>query len=601
MQQTPSRQSPTSSYPRSWIREQELGYCEDGIDTTITIWINPQPRIEVSASDTLCFDEGTTFDVSTVTPSINTTGTWVYDLVVTPSDPGVTGFTPTENDRTTLNFTDLLVNNTNTVQTVTYQFIPKILDPRTGLAYCEDGIDTTITIWINPQPRIEVSASDTLCFDEGTTFDISTVTPSINTTGTWVYDLVVTPSDPGVTGFTPTENDRTSLNFTDLLVNTTNTVQTVTYQFIPKILDPRTGLAYCEDGIDTTITIWINPQPRIEVSASDTLCFDEGTTFDISNGNSFDTTTGTWVYDLVVTPSDPGVTGFTPTENDRTTLNFTDLLVNTTNTVQTVTYQFIPKILDPRTGLAYCEDGIDTTITIWINPQPRIEVSASDTLCFDEGTTFDISTVTPSINTTGTWVYDLVVTPSDPGVTGFTPTENDRTSLNFTDLLVNTHKHRPDSHLPVHSQDPGSANRGWPTARTASIPPSPSGSTPSQELLVSASDTLCFDEGTTFDISTVTPSINTTGTWVYDLVVTPSDPGVTGFTPTENDRTTLNFTDLLVNNTNTVQTVTYQFIPKILDPRTGLAYCEDGIDTTITIWINPQPRIEVSASRYPLL
>jgi gliding motility-associated-like protein len=572
-----------------------LAYCEDGIDTTITIWINPQPRIEVSASDTLCFDEGTTFDISTVTPSINTTGTWVYDLVVTPSDPGVTGFTPTENDRTTLNFTDLLVNNTNTVQTVTYQFIPKILDPRTGLAYCEDGIDTTITIWINPQPRIEVSASDTLCFDEGTTFDISTVTPSINTTGTWVYDLVVTPSDPGVTGFTPTENDRTSLNFTDLLVNTTNTVQTVTYQFIPKILDPRTGLAYCEDGIDTTITIWINPQPRIAVSASDTLCFDEGTTFDVSTVTPSINTTGTWVYDLVVTPSDPGVTGFTPTENDRTTLNFTDLLVNNTNTVQTVTYQFIPKILDPRTGLAYCEDGIDTTITIWINPQPRIEVSASDTLCFDEGTTFDISTVTPSINTTGTWVYDLVVTPSDLGVTGFTPTENDRTTLNFTDLLVNatntvqtvTYQFIPKILDPrtglAYCED------GIDTTITIWINPQP-------RIEVSASDTLCFDEGTTFDISTVTPSINTTGTWVYDLVVTPSDPGVTGFTPTENDRTTLNFTDLLVNNTNTVQTVTYQFIPKILDPRTGLAYCEDGIDTTITIWINPQPRIEVSAS-----
>jgi hypothetical protein len=53
-------------------------------------------------------------------------------------------------------------------------------------------------------------------------------------------------------------------------------------------------------------------------------------------------------------------------------------------------------------------------------------------------------------------------------------------------------------------------------------------------------------------------------------------PGVTGFTPTENDRTTLNFTDLLVNNTNTVQTVTYQFIPKILDPRTGAGLLRGG-------------------------
>ena len=72
----------------------------------------------------------------------------------TASDAGVTGYTPTGSDLTTMNFTDLLINNTDIVQTVTYQFTPKILGPNGTTAYCENGVDTTITIWINPQPKL---------------------------------------------------------------------------------------------------------------------------------------------------------------------------------------------------------------------------------------------------------------------------------------------------------------------------------------------------------------------------------------------------------------------------------------------------------------
>jgi hypothetical protein len=268
-----------------------------------------------------------------------------------------------------MNFTDLLVNNTDIEQWIDYTFTPKILDPRTGLSYCEDGVDTTIRIWINPQPKIDVTAvPDTLCYDDGTGTAFTITTPN-TTTGTWVYDLDVVTSDPGVTGYS-TGTDRTTMNFTDLLVNNTDIEQWIDYTFTPKILDPRTGLAYCEDGVDTTIRIWINPQPKIDVTAvPDTLCYDDGTgtAFTITTPN---TTTGTWVYDLDVVTSDPGVTGYTPSGTDRTIMNFTDLLVNSTEIEQWIDYTFTPKILAPRSGLAYCEDGVDTTIRIWINPQP---------------------------------------------------------------------------------------------------------------------------------------------------------------------------------------------------------------------------------------
>ncbi len=573
-----------------------LAYCSDGmVDTTIRIYINPEPLIEVAVNDTLCFEEGTTFNISTLTPSANTTGTWVYDVVTTISDPSVSGNTD-RTDETALSFTDNLVNNSNTLQWVDYEFTAKILDPRSGLAYCSDGtVDTTIRIYINPEPLIEVAVNDTLCFEEGTTFNISTLTPSANTTGTWVYDVVTTISDPSVSGNTD-RTDETALSFTDNLVNNSNTLQWVDYEFTAKILDPRSGLAYCSDGmVDTTIRIYINPEPLIEVAVNDTLCFEEGTTFNISTLTPSANTTGTWVYDVVTTISDPSVSGNTD-RTDETALSFTDNLVNNSNTLQWVDYEFTAKILDPRSGLAYCSDGtVDTTIRIYINPEPLIEVAVNDTLCFEEGTTFNISTLTPSANTTGTWVYDVVTTISDPSVSGNTD-RTDETALSFTDNLVNTSNTLQwvDYEFTAKILDPRSglaycSNGTVDTTIRIYINPEPL-------IEVAVNDTLCFEEGTTFNISTLTPSANTTGTWVYDVVTTISDPSVSGNTD-RTDETALSFTDNLVNNSNTLQWVDYEFTAKILDPRSGLAYCSDGmVDTTIRIYINPEPLIEVAVN-----
>ncbi len=573
-----------------------LAYCSDGmVDTTIRIYINPEPLIEVAVNDTLCFEEGTTFNISTLTPSANTTGTWVYDVVTTISDPSVSGNTD-RTDETALSFTDNLVNNSNTLQWVDYEFTAKILDPRSGLAYCSDGtVDTTIRIYINPEPLIEVAVNDTLCFEEGTTFNISTLTPSANTTGTWVYDVVTTISDPSVSGNTD-RTDETALSFTDNLVNTSNTLQWVDYEFTAKILDPRSGLAYCSNGtVDTTIRIYINPEPLIEVAVNDTLCFEEGTTFNISTLTPSANTTGTWVYDVVTTISDPSVSGNTD-RTDETALSFTDNLVNNSNTLQWVDYEFTAKILDPRSGLAYCSDGmVDTTIRIYINPEPLIEVAVNDTLCFEEGTTFNISTLTPSGNTTGTWVYDVVTTISDPSVSGNTD-RTDETALSFTDNLVNNSNTLQwvDYEFTAKILDPRSgltycSDGSVDTTIRIYINPEPL-------IELAVNDTLCFEEGTTFNISTLTPSANTTGTWVYDVVTTISDPSVSGNTD-RTDETALSFTDNLVNNSNTLQWVDYEFTAKILDPRSGLAYCSDGmVDTTIRIYINPEPLIEVAVN-----
>ena len=180
---------------------------------------------------------------------------------------------------------------------------------------------------------------------------------------------------------------------TDNLVNTTNNLQTVTYHFTPHI-NPGDGDGECQDGVDTLITVYINPQPRIEVTVDDTLCYDGTTNFTISDPT---THTGPWTYDLDVTYP-LGVSGVLTDQNGISDLSLTDNLVNTTNDEQVVTYHFTPHI-EPGDGQGSCDDGIDTLISIYINPQPRIEVTADDTLCYDGTTNF---TITDPTTHTGT-------------------------------------------------------------------------------------------------------------------------------------------------------------------------------------------------------
>ena len=74
------------------------------------------------------------------------------------------------------------------------------------------------------------------------------------------------------------------LNFSDQLFNPDTIVHKVIYHFIPRI-SPIDGESDCENGKDTTITIWVNPIPRITVSIPDTIfCNNEITDFTVDDG-----------------------------------------------------------------------------------------------------------------------------------------------------------------------------------------------------------------------------------------------------------------------------------------------------------------------------
>ncbi len=165
---------------------------------------------------------------------------------------------------------------------------------------------------------------------------------------------------------------------TDNLSNTTDDVKTVTYTFTPHI-DPGDGGSDCGDGVPVVVNIEINPQPKIQATTDEVLCYNGDASFDITNPNTVNTI-GEWRYDVTVNYPG-GVTGDWAsglTDISATGVSaLTDNLTNTTDDVQTVTYTFTPHI-DPGDGGGECAGGVPVVINVEINPRPKIQVSTDE-------------------------------------------------------------------------------------------------------------------------------------------------------------------------------------------------------------------------------
>ncbi len=166
-----------------------------------------------------------------------------------------------------------LTNTSNTVQWIQYVFVPHIKDPRTGKQFCANGINDTVRITINPQPKIKIEEMDTI-YCNNSSFDFRLSTPSY-TTGTMVYDLTINASGDSVahvlTNVTDSLLYHTIHTINETLINDKDsTFRTVTYHFVPRIKDPSANASYCSNGTDTTIVIYILPTLKT-VATSDTF------------------------------------------------------------------------------------------------------------------------------------------------------------------------------------------------------------------------------------------------------------------------------------------------------------------------------------------
>ncbi len=501
---------------------------------TMTVTLTPAPIIP-NQTATIC--SGETFSVSltnnppsTVLPS-GTTYTWTVS-----SNTNVTGQSDQSTGQTSIG--QALTNNTNVVQTVVYTVTPKS-------GSCT-GATFTVTVTVNPKPKIGNQTS-TIC--SGDAFTVSpanaqpaTIVPS-GTTYTWTVS-----SNTNVTGQSDQSTGQTSISQT--LTNNTNVPQDVVYTVTPK-----SGTCV---GSSFTITVTVNPKPKIPTNQQLTIC--SGNSFVLpllNNPTTLILPVGT-AYSWTVVDN-PNVTG----ESDQTTYtsNLSQTLTNNSDQPQDVIYTITPKSGD-------CI-GASFSLTVKVNPAPYIPDQTTVT-CSEIA--FNVSPVNNLPNTIVPNATSYIWTVVDnPSVTGESNQATTQSSISQT-LTNNSNTNQtvvytvtPKSGAPWNCTGPD-------FTLTVTLNTKP--------VIPNQSISVCSGSAFSVPLTNNPPSVilpsGTTYTWTV-----VDNPNVSN--ETDQITPTINLTQTLINNTNTVQIVVYHVTPRIGD-------CV-GSSFDLTVTVNPSPTI----------
>ena len=556
---------------------------------TVRIYVQPFPQITVAVDrDTICADETINFSITNDNGTYF--GTWLYDVDVVEEVAGaITGFDVLSGVSDPVQ-SDNLVNNTADVHWIEYIFKPRIVGGSSDDANCQRQQEwDTVRIYINPNARIILTyAPDTILCDEDTiTFTASTGNGTI--IGEWVYDVSFIASDisaiQGING----AFDTTTANFTQYLRNTSDTLQWIDYTFSPKIKGVSSQVAYCGNGIDQTIRVWLNPVPHLQVTISDTIYCDTSTIhFTVENING--TVYGTKVFDVVVEYLVGGITNtYTPSEtNLESPVDIFDDLINNTDSLQLIKYIFIPKIYNPggKDPAKYCDkNGIIDTVTIYLNPTPRLSAvlitETLDTVVCDTAD-YEITLISENGTIIGDKVY-ILDSESTGDVSGVIPDGAYALDDIISNVLVNNTKHlqivtyniKPVFRN-VNGFDPD-CDKGIDTTIIIYLNPTPVFDS------ITISDTVICNES--YVVITPYNSQITTGEVKYEFFTESSF--VTGIKNNAGGPFIIEpFTDTLVNSSDTIQAVEYNFLPVIDDQIRGIL-CSNGRRDSVVVKVTP--------------
>ncbi len=375
--------------------------CAAGPSKTVVITVNPTPQVVPSTlTQTICND-GTTSVVLT-SPSTFTSGVITFNYTVVATG-GVTGFTtPVTGLPNNFVISDVLHNPTDTSQTVTYTIVP--ISP-TG---CAAGPSKTVVITVDPTPQVVPSTmSQTICNDGTTNVVLSS--PSTFTHGVITFNYTVTATG-GITGFsTPVTGLPNNYVISDILNNPSDAPQTVTYKIVP--ISPMG----CTSDPIKIVSVIVNPTPRIfPIPSNSTQCDSLTTYIRLQSPSIFTSGLITFKYTVTTTGFISGYSS--PVSGLSNNQVIGDKLINNTDHFQGVTYQVVP--VSPLG----CSDGTARSITVTVNPTPRvIPINLDPSICYTGTLLAPVNTqvvlTSPTVMTTGSMRFDYTVNVSGgPGV-----------------------------------------------------------------------------------------------------------------------------------------------------------------------------------------
>ncbi|QSE96723.1 PKD-like domain-containing protein [Fulvivirga lutea] len=505
----------------------------------ITVTIEPQPVMAINNINTeICSGSSTNIELSSLTDNAIIR----LDAVTNASNvsgfttPGVT-FTPGAG---TVAITDVLTNNTNNPISITYEFSIQVNG-------CPDDVGPFSTVvTVNPNPTLTLTNNKTLICS-GDQVDIDLNTPTLNgqinlvsvnygaASGTLTAPIVYSNGD----------------NINEVITNTTTAAVDVIYEFNVTTTDlcPVTA-----SPASQFITVKVSPDPNFDViNNAPTICSGESANIDITS-----TTSGAVIELINVTASSAQIQGVLPVgATFLNGANISNILSHTTNTVQTVIYEF-------EATLNGCISASTISRTITINPIPTMNTSV-DALTICEGETTNIVLTNPN-NIAGTnYSWTVVDNPNVAGESAGSGGPNTATiaqtltlAPGVTTTQTVTYNIRPDA---------GGCN-GNIKSIIVTINPTPT-------ITASADETLCSGETTNITINGAPDNVSNTN---FSWTVINNVNNVSG--AANGSGTAINQT-LFVNNNSPSGSVTYRITPN--------ANGCSGAFEDVTVNVNPRP------------
>jgi large repetitive protein len=365
-------------YPVRPMRLATVNLGCTGTSFTVTVTVNPTPAVS-NMTATICSATAFTAAPVNVTNGVVPTGTtYTWTVAANANVTGETAVATASN-----NISQTLTNTTVNAEIVSYTVTPT--------ANTCDGATFTVAVTVSPIPVI---ANKTAVMCSGTAFTVAPVNGTdlvpTGTTYTWTV-----AANANVNGETAQTTPVSSIS--QVLNNTTNTIQTVVYTVTP-------SFGGCT-GATFTVSVTVNPTPSIITQVTN-ACSGVAFTLSPTNGAGNIVPNGTtYTWTVVDNPNVVGETNANVAQS-----NVSQTLVNNYTSSQQIVYT-----VTPTAGSCI---GIPFTYTVTLStPVSVAAITGATNVCL--GSTTQLASATSG----GAWTSTntAVATVSSTGVvTGIT-------------------------------------------------------------------------------------------------------------------------------------------------------------------------------------
>ncbi|MCO5259370.1 MAG: PKD domain-containing protein [Crocinitomicaceae bacterium] len=510
----------TYTYTLQSVTAINAGGCSQAQSGTAIVTINPMPTASIAGATTVCQND--------TQPNIIFTGnnsssnyTFTYSI-----NGGANQTVTTTGGANTATISV----PTSSAGTFTYNLV-NVSDPNTG---CNQNINQTQVVTVNPLPTATISGTTTLC--QGAP-SASVVFTGLNGTSDYQFTYALN-------GGSPQTITTSGGNTATITVPTTNAG---TYSYVlQSVQDVTTGCSQTQSG---TATVIVNPMPSATSSGATVVCQNDSQPTIIFTGNNSSNN-----YSFTYTLNGGANQVLTTTGG----ANTSTISVPTTS-VGTFTYNLI-NVADPATG---CNQNINETQIVTVNPLPTATISGTTTLCQGASPTQVIFT-----GANGTSNYQFTYSLNGGSPQTITTSGGNTASITIPTTIAGTYSYVLQS---VQDVTTGCSQTQSGTA-TVIINPMPNASS-------AGATVVCQNDG---QPSIVFTGNNSSNNYSFTFTLNGGAPQ-TVTTSGGSNQYTINVP------TNVAGTFTYNLI-NVADPATG---CNQTVSETQVVTVNPLPSATV--------